>query len=63
MDNNLKILSKTFENKKIRTIWDAIEEKYFISIVDIVGVLMDSDYQVARNNWKIIKYRLKKEVK
>ena len=59
MENQLKILSKTFEDKKIRTVWNQDEEKYYISVVDIVGALIDSDYQTARNNWKIIKFRLK----
>ena len=61
MNNKLQILNKTFENKKVRTVWNPDEEKYYISVVDIVGVLIDSDYQTARNNWKIIKFRLKKE--
>ena len=61
MNNKLQILNKTFENKKVRTAWNPDEEKYYISVVDIVGVLTDSEYQVARNNWKIIKFRLKKE--
>ena len=61
MNNKLQILSKTFENKKVRTVWNPDEEKYYISVVDIVGVLTDSEYQVARNNWKIIKFRLKRE--
>ena len=61
MNSKLQILNKTFENKKIRTIWDEDKEKYYISVVDIVGALIDSDYQTARNNWKIIKFRLKKE--
>ena len=43
------------------TIWDSNEEKYYISVVDIVAVLTDSEYQDARNNWKVIKFRLKKE--
>ena len=61
MNNKLQILNKTFENKKVRTVWNPDEEKYYISVVDIVGALIDSDYQTARNNWKIIKFRLKKE--
>ena len=61
MNNKLQILNKSFENKKVRTVWNPDEEKYYISVVDIVGVLIDSDYQTARNNWKIIKFRLKKE--
>ena len=55
MENQLKTLSKSFEDKKIRTIWNQDEEKYYISVVDIVSVLMDNDYQEARNNWKVIK--------
>ncbi|MBR4231311.1 MAG: hypothetical protein IKR74_04055 [Bacilli bacterium] len=61
MNNKLHVLNKTFENKKVRTVWNPDEEKYYISVVDIVGALTDSDYQTARNNWKIIKFRLKKE--
>jgi hypothetical protein len=61
MNNKLQVLNKTFENKKVRTVWNPDEEKYYISVVDIVGVLIDSDYQTARNNWKIMKFRLKKE--
>ena len=36
MNNKLQILSKTFENKKVRTVWNPDEEKYYISVVDIV---------------------------
>ena len=61
MKEKIQLLNKTFEDKKVRTVWDSNEEKYYISVVDIVGVLIDSDYQTARNNWKIIKFRLKKE--
>ena len=31
-----------FEDKKVRTLWDAGQEKWYISIVDVVGVLTDS---------------------
>ena len=44
MDNKIKLLNKTFENKKIRRVWDSNEEKYYISVVDIIRVLIDSDY-------------------
>lgn len=50
-----------FENKKVRTIWDEEEEKWYFSIVDVVGVLTDSEYQTARKYWKVLKGRLKKE--
>lgn len=51
-----------FENKRIRTVWDAEKEEWFFSIVDVVGVLTDQpDYQAARNYWKVTKKRLKDE--
>ncbi len=50
-----------FENKKVRTAWDDQEEKWYFSIVDVCGVLTDSDYQTARKYWKVLKGRLIKE--
>ena len=51
-----------FENKRIRTAWDAENEEWFFSIVDVVGVLTNQpDYQAARNYWKVTKKRLKDE--
>ena len=51
-----------FENKRIRTAWDAEKEEWFFSIVDVVGVLTNQpDYQAARNYWKVTKKRLKDE--
>lgn len=53
---------KLFEDKKIRTVWDDEQEKWYFSIVDVVAVLTDSvDYQAARNYWKVLKNRLVKE--
>ncbi len=48
-----------FENKKVRSLWDAEQEKWYISIVDVVGVLTDSPN--PNNYWKVLKNRLKKE--
>ena len=50
-----------FEDKKVRYIWDAEQEKYYFSIVDVVSVLTESDYQAARKYWKVLKGRLVKE--
>lgn len=50
---------KLFEEKKVRTIWDGKEEKWYFSIVDVVGILTDSPN--PRNYWKVLKNRLKKE--
>lgn len=45
-----------FEDKRIRTAWDEEKEEWFFSVVDVVGVLIDaSDYQTARNYWKVIR--------
>ena len=55
-------IPKLFEDKKIRTVWDNEEEKWYFSIVDVVGALTDQpDVEHARNYWKVLKHRLKKE--
>lgn len=36
---NLHLINKIFNNETIRTVWDKDKEKYFISIVDIVGII------------------------
>ncbi|MBK9013035.1 MAG: Bro-N domain-containing protein [Saprospiraceae bacterium] len=50
---------KIFEEKKVRTIWDAEQEKWYLSIVDVIAVLTDSPN--PRNYWKVLKHRLLKE--
>lgn len=52
---------KVFEDKKIRTQWNADEEDWYFSVVDIVGVLTDKDYDNARKYWKVLKGGLKNE--
>ncbi len=53
---------KLFEDRKVRTVWDDKEEKWYFSIVDVVGILADSkDYQTARKYWNKLKQRLKEE--
>ena len=37
--DKMYLINKLFNNKEIRTVWNSEEEKYFISIVDLVGVL------------------------
>lgn len=48
-----------FEDKKVRTVWDAEQEKWFISIIDVIEVLTDSDR--SRKYWSDLKSKLKKE--
>ena len=52
---------KVFEDKKIRTQWDAEEEEWYFSVVDIVSVLTDKEYDNARKYWNKLKQRLKEE--
>ena len=55
-------IPKLFEDKKIRTVWDDEQEKWYFSIVDVVGALTDQpDTEHSRNYWKVLKHRLKKE--
>lgn len=48
-----------FDNKKVRTVWDSEQEKWFISIIDVVEILTESPN--ARKYWSVLKTRLKKE--
>ena len=50
-----------FEEKRVRTAWDTDAEKWWFSVVDVVSVLTDSDYQTARKYWKVLKGTLAKE--
>ncbi len=53
---------KIFENKKVRSQYDADKEMWYFSIVDIVGILTEQPtVDRARNYWKVLKSRLKKE--
>ena len=57
--DKMYLINKLFNNKTIRTIWDKEEEKYFISIIDLVGVLSGSDR--PRKYWSDLKNKLKQE--
>jgi len=51
-----------FENYKIRRLYDEQTEIWYFSVVDVVAALIQQpDYQAARNYWKVLKNRLKKE--
>lgn len=50
---------KMFGARKIRAVWDDVAEKWYFSIVDVVGVLTDSVN--PSTYWKVLKSRLKKE--
>ena len=57
MQNKIKI----FESKKVRTAWNAEKEEWYFSVVDIVAVLTDNDYQTARKYWNKLRQRLSEE--
>ena len=60
MSQNDKI--QLFENKRIRTAWNAEKEEWYFSIVDVVAVLTDQpDQRGASNYWAKLKQRLKEE--
>lgn len=48
-----------FEDKRIRTAWDAEKEEWYFSIVDVVAVLTDSPN--PQTYWRVLKKRLKDE--
>ena len=59
MENKIQLLTKTFENERVRTVWNNDEEKYYISVIDIVSVLTESSD--GRKYWNKLKQRLKEE--
>ncbi|MBP6127641.1 BRO family protein [Flavobacterium sp.] len=48
-----------FEDKKVRTVWDSEQEKWFISIIDVIEVLTESER--PRKYWSDLKKKLEKE--
>ena len=58
-NKQMYLIKKMFNNEKIRNVWNKKEEKYYISFVDIVTVLVDS--KDPRHYWNALKSRLKKE--
>ena len=57
--DKMHLINKIFNNETIRTVWDKEDEKYYISIVDLVGVLSESDR--PRKYWSDLKSKLKQE--
>ena len=53
------LANKIFNNETIRTVWDKEQEKYYISVVDVVGVIAES--KDGRKYWNKLKQRLKEE--
>ena len=58
-DAQIHLINKMFNDKTIRTVWNKEEEKYYISVVDIVESLTNSADSAAY--WRKLKQRLKQE--
>ena len=62
MNEPVKNEIQLFEDQKIRVAWDAEQEEWYFSVVEVVGVLTDSpDYNTGRKYWNKLKQRLKEE--
>ena len=57
MQNKIKV----FENKQVRTLWNADEEEWYFSVVDVCNVLADSASKDPGAYWRKLKQRLKNE--
>jgi hypothetical protein len=57
--NKMYLINKIFNNETIRTVWDKEDEKYYISVVDIVRVISES--KNVQSYWRKLKQRLKEE--
>ena len=57
--DKMHLINKIFNNETIRTVWNKEQEKYYISVVDIVRVLTDS--KNPRHYWNVLKGRLRDE--
>ncbi|MCL2765807.1 MAG: hypothetical protein FWD40_11105 [Treponema sp.] len=61
MDKSLSKI-KLFEEQKVRYVWDEEAEKWWWSIIDVIGILTEQpDYNKIRNYWKWLKTKLKEE--
>ena len=57
--DKMHLINKIFNNETIRTVWDKEDEKYYISVIDIVGILSESSN--PQTYWRVMKKRLKDE--
>ena len=57
MENKIKL----FEDKQVRTAWNKDEQDWYFSVVDVVAILNESDYQTARKYWNKLSQRLREE--
>lgn len=58
-ESKMHLINKLFNKETIRTVWDKEQEKYYVSVVDVVGVLSGSDR--PRKYWSDLKRKLIQE--
>ncbi len=59
MDKDFKLVAKIFDGKKVRTVWSKDEEKFYVSVIDMIKVLADS--VEPRKYWNWLKNKLLKD--
>ena len=59
MTSKLETITKLFEEKEIRSIWDSEKEDYYFSVVDVIGALTDSN--IPKRYWSDLKRNLVNE--
>lgn len=57
MQNDVKL----FEQKKIRSVYDEEKDIWYFSVVDVISILIEKDYQTARKYWNKLSERLRNE--
>ena len=57
MKNDIKL----FEQKKIRSVYDEEKDIWYFSVVDVISILIEKDYQTARKYWNKLSERLRNE--
>ena len=50
---------KLFQDQRVRVLWNEDQEKWYFSVIDVIGTLTDSAN--PRKYWNVLKTRLKKE--
>ena len=51
-----------YKDREVRAVWDDENDKWWFSVIDVVGVLNEQDdYQKNRNYWKNLKTKLRKK--
>ena len=52
---------KLFNGKKLRAVYDKNKKIYLISVIDVISAITNKSYELSRNHWKQIKFRLKNQ--